>query len=144
MDDDAQIRQLVSERSAAMIRGDAQAIVDQYSPDAVVFSLAPPLRQPKDGTRDVAALQKWLDEKGGSVGSEVRDLEVSVGGDVAYCTGLERMGAPEGGSGPGFGLWFRSTLGLRRIDGQWRIAHEHTSTPFYMDGSMRAALDLQP
>lgn len=129
MDDDAQIRRLVSERCAAMTRGDAQAIVDQYIPDAVVFSLAPPLRQPKDGTRDVATLQKWLDEKGGSVGSEVRDLEVTVGGDVAFCTGLERMGAPEGGPG---GLW------------QWRIAHEHTSTPFYMDGSMRAAVDLLP
>ncbi len=141
MDDDAQIRRLVSERCAAMTRGDAQAIVDQYIPDAVVFSLAPPLRQPKDGTRDVATLQKWLDEKGGSVGSEVRDLEVTVGGDVAFCTGLERMGAPEGGPG---GLWFRSTLGLRRVEGQWRIAHEHTSTPFYMDGSMRAAVDLLP
>jgi ketosteroid isomerase-like protein len=33
---------------------------------------------------------------------------------------------------------------LRRIDGRWLIAHEHSSTPFYMDGTFRAALDLQP
>jgi len=43
-----------------------------------------------------------------------------------------------------FSFWFRSTLGLRRLDGEWRIVHEHTSTPFHMDGSGRAATDLQP
>jgi ketosteroid isomerase-like protein len=42
-----------------------------------------------------------------------------------------------------FNLWFRATLCLRKIDGQWLIAHEHNSTPFYMD-SMKAALDLEP
>jgi ketosteroid isomerase-like protein len=44
----------------------------------------------------------------------------------------------------GGALWFRSTLGLRKIGGRWQITHEHNSTPFYMDGSDRAALDLQP
>jgi hypothetical protein len=28
--------------------------------------------------------------------------------------------------------------------GSWRIVHEHNSTPFYLDGSLRAALDLRP
>jgi uncharacterized protein (TIGR02246 family) len=144
MDDEARIRELVADRCAAMRRGDAKAIVEQYTDDAVVFSLAPPLRQPSDGTRDVSNLQAWFDEKGGRVGSEVRDLEVSVAGDVAFCHGLERMGSPDDAPGHQFTLWFRSTLGLRRVEGRWRIAHEHSSTPFYMDGSMRAALDLQP
>jgi ketosteroid isomerase-like protein len=38
----------------------------------------------------------------------------------------------------------RSTIGLRKIDGQWRITHQHNSTPFYMDGSDKAPPDLQP
>jgi hypothetical protein len=41
-------------------------------------------------------------------------------------------------------LWFRSTVGLRRTGGEWQITHEHDSTPFYMDGSDRAATDLKP
>ncbi|MEQ9505556.1 MAG: nuclear transport factor 2 family protein [Hyphomonas sp.] len=41
-------------------------------------------------------------------------------------------------------LWFRATTILRRIEGRWLIVHDHTSTPFYMDGSQRAALDLVP
>ena len=41
-------------------------------------------------------------------------------------------------------LWFRSTIGFRKTGGIWRITHEHNSTPFYMDGSDKAALNLQP
>ncbi|HEX4764804.1 MAG TPA: nuclear transport factor 2 family protein [Lichenihabitans sp.] len=41
-------------------------------------------------------------------------------------------------------LWARQTIGLERRDGRWTIVHEHTSTPFYMDGSLRAAVDLVP
>ena len=41
-------------------------------------------------------------------------------------------------------LWFRSTLGFRKIGGEWKIVHEHESVPFLMDGSDKAALDLKP
>lgn len=39
-------------------------------------------------------------------------------------------------------LWVRVTAGLRKIKGRWIVVHEHVSTPFYMDGSLRAAVDL--
>jgi ketosteroid isomerase-like protein len=38
----------------------------------------------------------------------------------------------------------RAIVGLRRIGGRWQVVHEHTSVPFHMDGSDRAALDLEP
>jgi PhnB protein len=41
-------------------------------------------------------------------------------------------------------LWFRHTFGFQRIKGEWKIAHEHESVPFYMDGSFKAAIDLKP
>ena len=41
-------------------------------------------------------------------------------------------------------LWFRATLGFRKIDGKCAITHEHSSVPFYMDGSFKAAIDLKP
>ena len=140
-DDTSEIRALVDARVAAMERGDAEAVVAQYAPGAVVFSLAPPLVQPADGARDVEGLRAWFAEKGGRVGSGVRDVAVTVGGDVAFVSALERMADP---AGEVFELWFRTTLGLRRVDGRWLIAHEHTSTPFLMDGSYRAATDLTP
>jgi len=143
MDDQPAIRTLIHDRTTAMRTGDAETICSTYAPDAVVFSLAPPLVQPPDGTRDIGKLQAWFAEKGGSAWSEVHDLQVTVDGDLALCTSLNSMGAPPDSPQP-FTLWYRSTLGLRRTDHQWRIVHEHTSTPFYMDGSLRAATDLQP
>ena len=41
-------------------------------------------------------------------------------------------------------LWYRITAVLRQTPGGWKISHQHHSTPFYMDGSDRAALDLRP
>jgi ketosteroid isomerase-like protein len=40
-------------------------------------------------------------------------------------------------------LWFRTTMCLRKINARWRIVHDHSSVPFYMDGSYRAAVDLK-
>ncbi|HZZ96328.1 MAG TPA: SgcJ/EcaC family oxidoreductase [Jatrophihabitantaceae bacterium] len=143
MDDETAIRELINGRLAALRTGDAVAFCRTYTPDALVFNLAPPLVQPPHAATDVAQLQAWLDEKGGSVWSDVRDLVVTIDGDLALCTCLQSMGAPPNAPQP-FTLWYRSTLGLRRTDGRWRVAHEHESTPFYMDGSFRAAIDLQP
>jgi PhnB protein len=41
-------------------------------------------------------------------------------------------------------VWIRLTLGFRKIGGAWKVTHEHTSVPFYMDGSFKAAVDLTP
>ncbi|MEO6086590.1 MAG: nuclear transport factor 2 family protein, partial [Umezawaea sp.] len=63
---------------------------------------------------------------------------------VAFCHSLNRMAATPLGAPEGFTMWFRMTVGLRKENGSWRITHEHTSTPFYMDGSFLAATDLTP
>ena len=42
-------------------------------------------------------------------------------------------------------FWMRETLCLARDnEAGWKIVHEHTSVPFSMDGSNRAAFDLEP
>ena len=41
-------------------------------------------------------------------------------------------------------VWVRVTVVLRRFGGTWKITHQHTSVPFQMDGSFKAAVDLKP
>lgn len=140
--DEQDIRALVASRVAAMRAGDAAWLTAQYTPDLVQFSLAPPLQQARP---DEDGLRSWFAGFGGTVGYDVSDLQVSIGGDVAFCSSLNRLSAtPEAGGAQRFSLWFRSTLGLIRVGGIWRIGHEHQSTPFYMDGSFAAAVDLTP
>jgi ketosteroid isomerase-like protein len=140
--DEGRIRQIVEQKAAAMARQDAAGMVAHYDPEVVQFSLAPPLRQASADARSADSTQKWLDGLQGKLSLEVHDLDVTVGDDVAFCHSLNRM-VSEGGPQE-FTLWFRSTLGLRRIAGDWVITHEHQSTPFEMDGSFRASVDLEP
>ncbi|NIH80532.1 YybH family protein [Amycolatopsis viridis] len=144
IDEQDEIRAVIEEQAAAMRAGDADAVVARYAPDIVAFTLAPPLAHGPDELRDPATLRGWFAGFTGPVGYEVRDPRITVRGDLAFCASLNRMSAvPAGAAGP-FTLWFRSTVCLRREGGRWLIAHQHQSTPFHMDGSFAAALDLEP
>jgi ketosteroid isomerase-like protein len=55
-----------------------------------------------------------------------------------------RMTGKKKGADQGVSFWMRETVCLERGDGGWRIVHEHASVPFYMDGTLRPAFDLQP
>ena len=137
-----EISAVIGELETAMRAGDAKAVVGLYTPDPVQYNLAQPLRHGAEEVHDAAALQAWFDGFGGSVGYEVHDLTVTAGADVAFAHSLNKMydPSPDGR----FELWFRATYGLVRRGGRWLLGHEHTSTPFHMDGSFRAAVDLQP
>ena len=134
------ITRLLQNRLQALRAKDAEALTADYAPDLLSFDLPPPL-----ATRgiDPAALKQWLAGWDGPVDGEIRDLNVTVGGDVAFCTSLNRMVA-QSKQGKPMDIWVRTTLGLHKQAQRWRIVHEHVSVPFYMDGTERAALDLKP
>ena len=59
---------------------------------------------------------------------ELVELDVTSGSDVAFARALLRCGRPEElAAKPDHRL--RVTLGLRKVDGAWLIAHEHHSFP---------------
>ena len=139
---EAEIGELMAAREAALRAGDARLLSSHFTPDFVLFSLAPPLQQPVGP--DEEGLRAWFATFDSAVDYEISELAVTVDGDVAYCHSLDRMSAVPRGGDESFTLWFRATHGLRRVDGAWRIAHQHQSVPFAMDGSFAALLDLTP
>jgi ketosteroid isomerase-like protein len=142
---DVEVRAVLDEYAAAHAARDVERMLAPYAPGAVRYSLAPPLQQaPGTMVGDAAGLRKWLSGFAGPVLIERRDLTVEVDGTVAFAYALSRMTATPAGATEPFSFWFRSTFGLRCIDRQWRIVHVHDSTPFHMDGSFRAAVDLEP
>lgn len=141
----AEIRAVLDEHAAAHAERDVARMLANYTDEAVCYTLAPPLQQgPETEYGTPEGLRKWLATFDGPVQLEYRDPVVTADGDVAFVHSLTRMTATPVGSGQSFSFWFRSTFGLRRLDGTWRIVHEHESTPFYMDGTFRAAVDLEP
>ena len=138
-----QIRALVEARLAALRAKDASQFVAAFDRSIVKFDFAPPLQESGPGVLDPAGLQWWLSTWDGEVTVEIAQLSVAVGGDVAFCHFLEHIQGTRA-DGEKQNMWTRSTLGLKKLDGIWKITHEHNSAPFYMDGSNRPALDLQP
>lgn len=140
---ESEISAVLEARGAAVAAKDAEASVKHYAPDVVLFDLAPPLAQPASQAGDPAQAQRWFATWDGPISVEVRDLVVRANGDLAFAFGLLHLsGKRTDGSEADF--WSRTTTCLERQGDAWRILHEHNSFPMLMDGSGRAATDLQP
>jgi ketosteroid isomerase-like protein len=139
--DEADIRDLVESMLKANHDKNAAAFAAPFAPDAAVFNLAPPLIH---RGIDIEEKQAWYDSWATPVDLESRDLKVTVSGDVAFCHGYLRLNGTKKGAGGHVSFWMRETLCLERRGSEWKIVHEHTSVPFYMDATLRPAFDLQP
>jgi uncharacterized protein (TIGR02246 family) len=139
--DEDKIRALIDGWAKALRTKDVNGIMSHYAPDFVAFDLAPPLQHGADAFSK--GLEDWFPTFEGPIGYEIRGLSISAGNDAAFSSSLNRMTGTKS-SGEKMDLWVRATFGFRKIGDQWKIAHEHVSVPFHMDGSFRAAVDLRP
>ncbi len=137
--DKTEIRQVIDSWAKALRTKDAAGVVSHHAASFVHFSLAPPLIT----AWGVRGLKAWFSTWQGPIGYEISDLSITVGDDVAFSHSLNRLSGTKT-DGRKSNIWFRQTLGFRRIGGEWKITHEHESVPFYMDGSLKAAVDLNP
>jgi ketosteroid isomerase-like protein len=139
---EAEIRAIIDARIAAIRGKDAARAVACLADDVVAFELAPPLALAPGAARDAEGFAAWL---GGfeEIDVEVRDLAIEADGSVGFAHALHHLTGTRTG-GRKVSLWMRSTLCFRREQDGWKIAHAHTSVPFHMDGSFRAAVDLEP
>jgi ketosteroid isomerase-like protein len=137
-----ELERMIHAWTKAVQARDADAAVAGYADDVRNFDLAPPLQH--GGRRTIRDnLQGWFATFEGPVGSELRDLKIETGGDIAFAHGFNRIHGKRT-DGSETSVWIRLTLCFRKIGGAWKVAHEHTSVPFYMDGSLKAAVDLTP
>jgi ketosteroid isomerase-like protein len=136
---ESEITEVMEAITKGLRNKDAGGIVAQYTPDAVLFDLAPPLSHRIDKRQ----LVQWLSTWDGPVNQQLQDMKIIVRGDVAFAYGFIHVNARTK-SGEEAAWWMRATACLARQSVGWKIVHEHTSVPFYMDGSFRAALDLAP
>lgn len=145
LDNETQIRELLDTRSAAMRAFDAEKTASVYADDNVQFLLPPPLQYgPGDTSATREGIQKWFDSFGenGTLNHEMKNVTIFAEENLAFAYCLGHMIGKK--TDESIDLWYRETFGLRKIDGQWKIVHDHESVPFYMDGSDKAALDLKP
>ena len=127
LDDDAAIRDVIESWAAAVRRRDFAGVLQNHSPDIVMFDVPPPFQ-----SRGIEAYKQTWDLffswSSDPVTFDITEISITAGRDVAFvvatmrCTGPGAKGEPEG-------LDFRLTVGLRKIGDRWTITHEHHSVP---------------
>jgi ketosteroid isomerase-like protein len=142
--DEAAIGALLEAQAQGIRAKDAGRALSPYAPGLVRFDLAPPLAQAGADALDRNNLIAWFDTWRGPIRYELRDFSITAAGDIAFAHGFVRIGGTKQDDDRARDLWARQTVCLRKSDDAWKIVHEHTSTPFYMDGSLKAAVDLAP
>jgi uncharacterized protein (TIGR02246 family) len=139
--DEVDIRRRIDELLAAIRSMDLERMMALFAPDIVSFDFEPPLQhvgvaaKRKNWAGVFATYQRPL-------GYEMHDLKITAGADVAIVHSLNQISGTLA-DGSRSEIWIRWTAGLRKIDGAWRIAHDHVSVPADV-ASGHAVLNLKP
>ncbi|QBD80654.1 DUF4440 domain-containing protein [Ktedonosporobacter rubrisoli] len=114
---EAQVRELIASWTHAVRSKDRDALLACHTDDVVLFDVIPPLQiQGLEAYRQQWELFFAVDP-GGPGSFELTDLHVSTGDTIAFAHALLKVA----------GSTARLTLGCRKLDGKWLIAHEHHS-----------------
>lgn len=126
---ETQIKALIEAWADAVRRHDVSGILAHHDEDILMFDVPPPLQ-----SRGMDEYKKtwdlFFESHKPSQAFDIENLAITAGEDVAFAIAIMRCGSgtfsgpPEEG-----GFLFRLTIGLRNIDGDWRITHEHHSVP---------------
>jgi uncharacterized protein (TIGR02246 family) len=126
-EDEAVVRKVIESWAAAVRRQDLEGILENHSSDIVMFDVPPPFQ-----SKGIDAYrQSWdlfFSWSSDPVPFDITEMKVTAGSDVAFAVATMRCAEP-GPNGEQKSLDFRLTIGLRKVDGQWTITHEHHSIP---------------
>jgi uncharacterized protein (TIGR02246 family) len=121
------ISDLIDRWARAVRNEDLAAIRSDHDTNILMFDVPPPfLSRGIDAYMETWRLFFSNVEK--PVTFSFEDVEVTAGSDIAFatakgrCVNIDRAGNREP-------LEFRLTIGLKKIDGKWRVMHEHHSLP---------------
>ncbi|MBO0679588.1 nuclear transport factor 2 family protein [Mycolicibacterium sp. S2-37] len=126
MTDETTIRELITRWVGAVATCDQDGVVTDHDDAIVMFDVPPPY----DGVRGIDAYRdSWppfFDYIRSGARFELLELSITAGADVAFAYGLLRCSTDEDfAANPDNRL--RLTMGLRKQNGHWSIAHEHHS-----------------
>jgi ketosteroid isomerase-like protein len=116
---------LIDDWTDAICKGDIDRILANRTDDIVMYDVPEPIQvKGIDAYKDMWKLF-FEHNAAGPDRFRLSDVQVVAGDDIAYAHGLLTIGGGD--------AHCRLTLGLRRIDGAWKVTHEHHSIPIKLD-----------
>ena len=120
--DDAQIRQLLNDWAKATREGDKDAVLSNHASNLLIFDVLAPL-QYKGTEAYRKSLDEWWPTDDGEALFEMHELGITAGETVAFAHCLIECGKKPNSD------WVRMTFCLQKINGKWKITHQHGSMP---------------
>lgn len=125
--DAAEIRRLTEDWARCANDRRLEPVLAQYADSIVAFDCIGPLRfTGLDSYRQHWQACMEMCQNGFF---RIEDVQVEVEGDLAFCHFLAEGGGTDD-KGETCSGWMRGTRCFRRLDGAWKVVHEHCSMPF--------------
>ena len=122
-----EIRALIERWAKAVREQNRVGIRADHDSDILMFDVPPPfLSRGLDAY--MATWEKFLSWSEKPVSFDFHDVRITAGTDVAFATAIGRCAGVDR-SGQREALEFRLTMGFQKLDGSWRVIHEHHSLP---------------
>ena len=124
---EAVIRQRIEDWAKALRVKDIEAVMSLYAADIVSFDIHPPLRYAGADNKRRAWQAAFAAYKG-LITYEVQDLNIVSNGELAFAYSLNHVSGTLANGQPS-DMWVRWAACFRRMDGVWRVIHDHASVP---------------
>jgi uncharacterized protein (TIGR02246 family) len=125
--DEMDIQALIERWAKAVREEKMAAIRADHDPEMLMFDVPPPfLSQGLDAY--MATWELFFSCAERPVTFDFRDVKITAGTDVAFATAIGHC-VSLNANRKREELEFRLTMGLRKIEGRWRVMHEHHSLP---------------
>jgi ketosteroid isomerase-like protein len=115
--DERTIREMLERWAQAVRDLDMDGILANHTDDVVMFDVPEPLQSRGIGAYRATWELFFRYSSGGPDAFNIIEMDVTVGGNAAFCHGILGIGASR----------LRLTVGLKKEGGKWLIAHEHHS-----------------
>ena len=125
--DEMDIQALIDRWARAVREENRVGIRADHDSEMLMFDVPPPfLSRGLDAY--MATWETFFSCAEKPVAFDFHDVKITAGNDVAFATATGRC-VDTDSKGKREQLEFRLTMGLRKMDGRWRVVHEHHSLP---------------
>ena len=127
---DHEVRMVLESWAKATRENRQDDILRNHTADLVIFDVLPPMKYASASSYR-ESWGDWQPQTQGEAQFDLENLTVHAGQDVAVAHSFIRCGGltPEGRR---FEDLVRATFCLRKIDGQWKVFHQHVSKPLIL------------
>lgn len=125
MSTETEIRELIAAFDAALNNKDVETLLQDYNEEIVLFDVGTQIKGKEKYKELWSACFPYFEDK---IGSERKQMKIYVNDNLAFMHCYSRLSGMKSDD-PVTKSWLRVTVCYQKVDGAWKVVHEHASFP---------------